>query len=73
MRPGIRLEGGIGGGPTPGWWCVQRACTVPCLYSQHSAFVPGSSEFAVRFFGLLVSFVHNLPQLYMHAIIFSPF
>ena len=67
MHLGIRLEGWFR------WWYVQRACTVPCFYSQHSAFVPESSEVAVRFFGLLVSFVHNLSQLHMQAVIFSPF
>ena len=32
----------------------------------------GSSEVAVEFFGLLYLFVQNLPQLRMHAVIFSP-
>ena len=28
---------------------------------------------AAGFFGLIASFVHNLPQLCMHGVIFSPF
>ena len=36
-------------------------------------FAPRSSEMTVgRFFVLFVSFVHNLSQLHMHAVIFSP-
>ena len=35
----------------------------------HPAFAWGSSEVAVGFFGLLVSFVQNLQQPQMHAVI----
>ena len=41
-------------------------------YAQHPAFAPDSSEVAVGFFGLFVSFIYNLPQLPMHTVIFSP-
>ena len=37
-----------------------------------SAFALGSSEVAVGFFGLFVSFVQNLPQLLRQVVIFSP-
>ena len=54
-------------------WCrVQKACAVTCFCSRHPVFALGSSEVAVGFFGLFVSFVQNLPRLYMHAVIFSP-
>ena len=35
-------------------------------------FAPGSSEVEIGCFGLFVSFVQNLSQLYRHAVIFSP-
>ena len=41
-------------------------------HAQDPAFAPGSSEVAVGLFDLFVSFVQNLPQLCMLAVIFSP-
>ena len=39
---------------------------------QYPAFAPSSSKVAFGFFGLLVSFVQNLPQLPRSAVVFSP-
>ena len=66
-------RGGLGDLPTPLWWCVQGACPIPC-FALDPAFVPGCSEVTVRFYGLLFFFylVHNFPQLFRHAVIFSP-
>ena len=55
---------------------MQGAYAVPCFFSLHPAFVPDFSEVAVGFFGgsggaFLYLFVHNLPQLHMHAVSFS--
>lgn len=51
---------------------MQGACAVACFFfPQHSAFVPSSSEMAVGFLVFLYLLVHNLPQLCMHAVIFS--
>ena len=56
----------------PLWWCSEQgACAGPCFCPQHPAFAPGSSEMAVGFLVFLY-LVHNLPQLCMHAVIFSP-
>ena len=42
-------------------------------HAQYPAFAPSSSEVAVGvFLVFLYLFVQNLPQLHMHAIIFSP-
>ena len=41
-------------------------------HAQYPAFAPRSSKVAVGFFGHFVSFVQNLPQLHMNAVIFSP-
>ena len=38
---------------------------------QYPAFAPSSSKVAFGFFGLLVSFVQNLPQLPRCAVVFS--
>lgn len=51
--------------PPPWWCCVQGPCTVPC-------FGPNSSEVAVRFLVFLHLVVHNLPQLHIRIVIFSP-
>ena len=60
--PGLGLEGWLRGFAHPLWgWCVQRACAVPHICSQHPVFAPGSSKVAVGFFGLFVAFVQNLP------------
>ena len=42
-------------------------------HAQCPAFAPSSSEVAVGFLIFLYLVVHNLPQLCMHAAIFSPF
>ena len=52
-------RGGLGDLPTPLWWCVQGACLVPC-FAPDPTFVPGSSEVAVRFFGLLSFFILSI-------------
>ena len=39
---------------------------------QYPAFAPSSSKVAFGFFGLLVSFVQNLPLLPRCAVVFSP-
>ena len=61
-----------------GVW-VQGACTVLCFCSQHSVaapnillLLPALRKCQVDFFGLFVSFIQNLHQLYKHAAIFSP-
>ena len=41
-------------------------------HAQDPAFAPSSSEVAVGFWGFLYLVVCNLPQLYMHTVIFSP-
>ena len=65
--PGVRLEG----------WLRWFAHTLGGVVGegadrQYPAFAPGSSEVEVGFFYLCVSFVQNLSQLCMHAVIFSP-
>ena len=40
--------------------------------AQYPAFAPGSSEAAVEFLVFSGLIVHNLPQLYLHRVIFSP-
>ena len=48
--------------------------TIPFFCSQHPVFAPGSLEVAVEgfFLAFLYPVVHNLPQLQMLAVIFSP-
>ena len=58
-------RGGLGGLPTP-HGPVCRA------HARYPAFAPGSSEVAAGFFIFLYLVVHNLPQLHMHTVIFSP-
>ena len=41
-------------------------------HARYPAFASGSSEVAAGFLVFLYLVVHNLPQLYMHAVIFSP-
>ena len=41
-------------------------------HTQYPAFAPSSSKVAFGFFGLLVSFVQNLPLLPRCAVVFSP-
>ena len=55
--PELGLEGWLRCVAHPLWWCcVQGACAVPHICSQHPVFAPGSSKVAVRFFGLFISF-----------------
>ena len=42
-------------------------------HEQDPAFAPGTSEEAVGLVAFLYLVIHNLPQLYRHAVIFSPF
>ena len=59
------------GGPSGSFYGVKAGpCTIPCFCSGQPVFPPSSLE--VGFLGLFVSFVHNLPQLHTHAVIFSP-
>ena len=51
---------------------MQGAYEVPCFCSQHPVFALGSAEVAVALFGPLCLVVHNLPQLHMHTVSFSP-
>ena len=57
---------GLGGLLTPS--------VVPCAGIMYSypTFAPGSSEMAVGILAILYLFIHNLPQLCRHAVIFSP-
>ena len=41
-------------------------------HAQYPAFAPDHSEVAVGLFGFLYLAVHNLPQLHLHAVVFSP-
>ena len=50
---------------------MKGSCPAPCFCFQHPAFASGSSEMAVGFLVFLYLVVHNLPQLSMHAVIFS--
>ena len=63
---GVGLEGGLGCFVHFSGDIVRRG------HAQYTVFALGSSEVAVGFFGLFVSFVHNLPKLHMHIIRFSP-
>ena len=42
-------------------------------HAQYPVFAPGSSKVAVGFLVFLYLVVHNLPQLRVYAVIFSPF
>ena len=70
---GSGQRGGLDGLPTP---LVVVSAGGTCLLSLLTpAFAPGSSEVAVIgcfFFFFFCLFFHNLPQLHMHAVIFSP-
>ena len=66
MYPEVRPEGWLRCFAHPLGGVVHRG------HVQYPAFAPGSSKVAVGFLGLFVSFVQNLPQLNMHAVIFSP-
>ena len=68
MRPGVRQEGWLRWSARPLGGVERRGP------AQDPAFAPGSSEVAVGFFWpFLYLVVQNLPQLCMHAVIFSPF
>ena len=61
---------GLGGLPTPRWCCVHGTCTI---VSQTPVFAPSSSEVAVGFWGLFLSFGSRIcPNYCMYALIFSP-
>ena len=71
MCPGVGLEGWIRR------FANRLGGDVCSGQVQYPAFAPGSSKVAVEeildfFFFFLVSFVQNLSQLHMHAVIFSP-
>ena len=64
--PGLRLEGWLR-------WSAHPLGGVVCREPvQYSAFAPDPSEVAVGFLVFLYLVVQNLPQLRMHAVIFSP-
>ena len=50
--------------PPPWWCCVQGSRTVPCFFSQH----PRRGSWFLAFLYLMA---HNLPQLWVYAILFS--
>ena len=53
-------------------WSAHPLGGVECRgHAQCPAFAPSSSEVAVRFLVFLY-LVHNLPQLHMHTVTFSP-
>ena len=68
--PRVGWRGGSGVLPTP------LGGDVCSGHVQYPAFAPGSLKVAVGFgfpfSGLFLSFVQNLSQLHMHAVIFSP-
>ena len=41
-------------------------------HAQYPIFASGSSEVAIGLLVFLYTLVHNLPQLHMHAAVFSP-
>ena len=55
-------------------FCLPFRYLVACTegHVQYPAFVLGSSDVAVGFFGLFVSFIPNLPLVQVHVVIFSP-
>ena len=66
MCPGVRSEGWLR-------WSAQPFGGAECRgHAQCPAFAPSSSEVAVGFLVFLYLVVHNLPQLDMHTVIFSP-
>ena len=66
MCPGVGPEGWLR-------WSAHAFGGAVCRgHAQCPAFAPGSSRAAVGLFGLFLYFVHNLPQLHMHTVIFSP-
>ena len=66
MCPEVRPEGWLRCFAHPLGGVVRRG------HVQYPAFALGSSKVAAGIFGLFVSFVQNLPELRMHAVIFSP-
>ena len=65
-RVRTRRVGGLGGLPLFGGVECRR-------HAQCPGFAPSSSEVAVGFFSVFLYLVaHNLPQLHMHEVIFSP-
>ena len=66
MGPGLRREGWLG-------WCAHPLGGAVCRdHAWYPAFAPDTPEVAVGFWVFLYLIVHNLPQLRMHAVIFSP-
>ena len=66
MCPGVQREGWLR-------WFAHPLVGVVCRgHGQYPAFALGSSKVAVGFFRLFISFVQNLFQLHMQAVIFSP-
>ena len=64
--PGVGQEGRLR-------WSAHPLGGVLCRgHAQCPAFAPGSSEVAVGFLVFLYLVVHNLPQLPIYAVIFSP-
>ena len=69
--PGVGSEGGLSGLPIP---TEGRAHAQYPAFAANPLVLPsGSSEVAVKLFGPLYLSVHNLPQLHMHIVIFSPY
>ena len=62
----VRLEGWLR-------WSAHLLGGAVCRnYVQYPDFALDTSEVAVGFLVFLYLVVHNLPQLHMHAVIFSP-
>ena len=66
MDPGVGPEGWLR-------WSAHPFGGVGCRrHVQYATFAPGSSEVTVGFLVFLYLVVHNLPQLCMHTVMFSP-
>ena len=62
---GVRLEGSFK--------CFAPLGGAECrMHSQCTIFAPGFSKLAVELLVFLCFVVHNLPQLHMHVVTFSP-
>ena len=64
--PGVEMEGWLG-------WSAHPLGDAVCRdHVPHPAFAPDTSEVAVGLLVFLYLVVHNLPQLGLEAVIFSP-
>ena len=70
MRVGVDLW--VGSEAWLRWSAHPLGGAVCRVHGLYSAFAPSSSEVAVGFLVFLYLVVHNLPQLGLEAVIFSP-